>query len=166
MMGNLYNNKYFWFVIFILNISAVGIAYALQINFDLKPCFLCIIQRIACLIIALGAFIMFIKPKKSKTKSVGLFFTITGLITGIGAAIRHIYIQANPTISFSCGPSTDFILKNNSLMDAIPKLFKATGECQTIDWTFLGMTIPQQSLIFFIIIMLTIVGAKILCLKK
>lgn len=166
MIKNLYSNKYFWLIISLLNISAVAIAYTLQINLDLKPCFLCIIQRIACLLVALGTFIVFIRPNKSKIKNSGLFFTGIGLIVGLIASIRHIYIQANPTVSFSCGPSTDFILQNNSLIDAIPKLFKATGECQTIDWTFVGMTIPQQSLLFFIAIILMIVGAKIVCLKK
>jgi len=29
-------------------------------------------------------------------------------------------------------------------------VFKGTGDCAAIDWTFLGLTIPQMSLIAFI----------------
>lgn len=166
-MKNIYNNRFFWLIIALLNIGAVAIAYGLQIELDLKPCFLCIIQRIACLIVAIGAFLIFLKPIKSKMKLFGLSITILGLASGIAAAIRHIYVQANPSFSFSCGPGAEYIMKNNSLMDAIPKLFKATGDCQTIDWTYLGLTIPQISLIFFLCICLLLISSKVIsCMKK
>jgi disulfide bond formation protein DsbB len=33
----------------------------------------------------------------------------------------------------------------------IELIFKGTGECATIDWTFFGLTIPQMSLIAFVV---------------
>jgi disulfide bond formation protein DsbB len=132
---------------------------------DLKPCFLCILQRIACIIIAIGALFNIVKPYTSKIKNTGLIIIVIGLISGICAAIRHIYIQAHPIETFACGPSVDFIVKNNSIIDALPKLFKATGECQTIDWTFMGMTMPMVSLLVFLLIFSMLLISKYLSRK-
>lgn len=157
---NLYNTRLFWIVIFLISSGAVGVAYYLQLSLDLKPCFLCILQRIACILIALGALFNIIKPSASRIKTTGLIILISGLLFGIASAIRHIYIQANPIETFACGPSVDFIVKNNSLIEALPKLFKATGECQTIDWTFFGMTMPMVSLIVFVLLSIVCFMAK------
>lgn len=161
---NLYNTRLFWTIIFLISSGAVGVAYYLQLSLDLKPCFLCILQRIAFIIIALGALFNIIKPNTSKIKTTGLTILILGLFSGIASAIRHIYIQAHPVETFACGPSVDFIVKNNSLIDALPKLFKATGECQTIDWTFLGMTMPMVSLIVFVLLLIMCLTTK--CISK
>jgi len=35
------------------------------------------------------------------------------------------------------------------MQKALQLIFKGTGECSSIDWTWLGMTIPQLSLVAF-----------------
>jgi disulfide bond formation protein DsbB len=42
------------------------------------------------------------------------------------------------------------MFENFPFKKAIDLVFKGTGDCANIDWTFLGLTIPQMSLIAFV----------------
>lgn len=162
---NIYNSRWFWSLILLYGLGTIASAYILQISEDLKPCFLCILQRISYILVVIGSLLVIVKPYSSKTRIAGLILTWFGLLSGVVASIRHMYIQAHPIESFSCGPSVNFILDNNKFFDALPKLFKATGECQTIDWTLLGMTIPQISLLSFVFLIAALLIVKFLARK-
>lgn len=70
---------------------------------------------------------------------------------GAGIAARHIWIQANPDkVMAECGAGFDYIFETFPFKRALDLVFKGTGECSAIDWTFLGFTIPQLSLACFI----------------
>jgi disulfide bond formation protein DsbB len=49
-----------------------------------------------------------------------------------------------------CGVGFDYMFENFPLEKALKLVFKGTGDCAAIDWTFLGLTIPQLSLIAFV----------------
>lgn len=167
-MNNLYfyNQRFFWVLMLLISSGALSIAYYLQISLELKPCFLCILQRISCVFIALGSIINIIKPYKSKTKIFGLGFIYFGIASGLISSIWHMYIQLNPIKTFICGPSEDFIIKNNGFFEALPKLFKSTGQCQDIDWQFLGLSIPMMSILLFSLLLVLVLISKKCHFKK
>jgi disulfide bond formation protein DsbB len=70
---------------------------------------------------------------------------------GAGVAIRHWWIQAHrDSMIADCGVGFDYMFENFPLKKALTLVFRGTGDCAAIDWTFLGLTIPQLSLIAFI----------------
>ncbi|MOA67053.1 disulfide bond formation protein B [compost metagenome] len=42
----------------------------------------------------------------------------------------------------ACGPGLDFMLETLPMTQVLEKVFKGSGECAQIDWTFLGQSMP------------------------
>ncbi len=65
--------------------------------------------------------------------------------------MRHWWIQAHrDNMVADCGVGFDYMFENFPLNKALTLVFRGTGDCAAIDWTFLGLTIPQLSLVAFI----------------
>ena len=47
------------------------------------------------------------------------------------------------------------------LTQALPKIFAGTGGCSSIDWTFLGLTIPEWTLVWFAVFAAAAIWAAI-----
>ncbi len=89
-----------------------------------------------------------IVPKCLKLQSILQVLTAIG---GAGVAVRHWWIQAHKEEMIAdCGVGFDYMFENFPLEKALTLVFKGTGDCAAIDWTFIGLTIPQMSLIAFI----------------
>jgi len=77
----------------------------------------------------------------------------SGLI-GVVFSFRHILIQAKIIeVPAECGIDLNYMFDNFPLSEAINLLFRGTGDCSQIDWTFMGLTLPQMALfgyLFFI----------------
>jgi protein dithiol:quinone oxidoreductase len=92
----------------------------------------------------------FIPPQHILKKVLALLQVLTA-IGGMGVAIRHWYLQAHHgEMIADCGVGFDYMFENFPLEKAFKLLFRGTGDCATIDWTFLGLTLPQLALISFV----------------
>ncbi len=126
------------------------IAYALYeqyVNF-LEPCPLCSLQRLA--VIALGFLLLgaaIQNPGKWGGWIYGALISLVAL-AGIGVAGWHIRLQNLPADEVpACGPGLEYMLETLPLTDALAKVFQGSGECATIDWTLLGLSMPAWVLI-------------------
>lgn len=151
MLKNFLGSRAAYFAGFAVSFGLVGLALFLQVQYNLDPCPLCISQRIAFM--ALGVLFLI----AGLHNPVGLWRKIHGVLqlaaaaTGAGIALRHMWIQAHPEeVMAECGAGFDYIIESFPLQRALELIFKGTGECSAIDWTLLGLTIPQQSLIAFV----------------
>lgn len=135
------------FLAFIL----VVVAVAIQTQFNLEPCPLCVSQRIVFIVIGFLFFLFsFLKPNQL-IKFIHVLTLLTANIVGIVFAIRHIMIQSKwITVPAECGIDLDYMFQNFPLTEAFSLLFKGTGDCSEIDWLFLGLTLPQLALIAYI----------------
>ena len=127
-------------------------AYALYAEYVLylDPCPLCIFQRVA--VILLG--IVFLAAAVQNPSGPGriVYAGLIGLVAlaGAGVAGWHVYLQTLPADeAASCGPTPDLsrILEDNALGDALGIVFTGSGECSSIDWVFLGLSMPAWVLI-------------------
>ena len=134
-----------------LAFALIGLALAIQTQFNLEPCPLCVSQRIVFIVVGiLFLLFSFLKPDKL-ILFVYLFSLIATNIVGIVFAVRHIMIQSNwITVPAECGIDLDYMFENFPLVEAFSLLFKGTGDCSEIDWVFLGFTLPQLALIAYI----------------
>lgn len=123
-------------------------AYYLQYGQHLEPCPLCIFQRIA--VFGLGAIFLVAaihNPGRVGARVYAVFMLLIAA-AGIGVAARHIYIQSLPPGAVpSCGATLDYMLEVFPLMDVIRKVLTGSGECATINWSFLGLSMPWWVLI-------------------
>ncbi|MFM9836448.1 MAG: disulfide bond formation protein B [Methylophilaceae bacterium] len=136
---------------FVASFGLVALALVIQTVYKLEPCPLCITQRICFMCVGvLFLLAAFIKPASIPGKLLMLSQVIAALV-GAGWAIRHWYLQAHQgEIIADCGVGFDYMFENFPLKKAFMLVFKGTGDCATIDWTFLGLTLPQLGLIAFV----------------
>lgn len=139
---------------FIFSSALVGIALYMQYVMLLEPCPLCILQRMAVMLVA-GLFLLafLVNPKYTASK---FFSGLISLVVIAGGAVsaRHIWLQNLPPEEVpSCGPGFDFIVGNFPLKDAFNMIFSGSGECAEVSWQFLGLSIPAWTLIAFMVML-------------
>ena len=145
--------------VFLVLMAVIGMSFALfflQRYMGFSPCPLCIFQRIGLMV--MGGFALVAAVFNPKTIAVRLVLWL-GSLAGIGwAAIvagRHVWLQHLPADQVpSCGPGLDYWLDTLPMQQVLKEVFAGSGECASIDWTFMGLSIPEQSLILFSILIL------------
>lgn len=132
---------------------AALMAYALYVQHVewLDPCPLCVLQRIA--FIGMGA-IFLVGGLHNPGHSGRLFYAVViDLIgsAGAGVAAWHIRLQNLPPNEVpDCGPGLEYMVDNLPLSEVLGKVFAGSGECATVDWQFLGLSMPWWTLIWFV----------------
>lgn len=148
MLNKILTGRTGYFLGFIKCFGLVGLALWIQTQYGLEPCPLCISQRIVFMSLGVLFLLAALLPKYLKFQSLLQVLTALG---GAGVAVRHWWIQAHKDEMIAdCGVGFDYMFENFPLEKALTLVFKGTGDCAAIDWTFLGLTIPQMSLIAFI----------------
>jgi len=124
---------------------AAMMAYALYAEHVLllMPCPLCVFQRLA--VISLGIIFlvaaMHNPVRVGRSVYAGLIFIAAA--AGISVAARHVWLQNLPPEEVpSCGPGFDYIIDSFPLSEALNLIFSGSGECASIDWQFLGLSMP------------------------
>ncbi len=129
----------------------LGYGYYLQYVGGLEPCPLCLVQR-AFYYLAGGVFALAALHGPSGIGRV-LYGGFAALFAagGVGTAGRQVWLQHLPADKVpACGPDLFFMLDNFPLRQTISKLFAGSGECAVVDWTFLGLSIAEWSLGWFV----------------
>jgi len=72
-------------------------------------------------------------------------------IAGIIVAGRHVWLQSLPEDQVpECGPGLEYMLQAFPFQETISMVFKGSGECAEVQWTFLSLSIPAWTLMIFI----------------
>lgn len=145
--------------VFLVIMVVIGMSFALfflQRHLGLTPCPLCIFQRIGLII--MGGFALISALFNPKSMLVRLILWI-GSLAGIGwatiVAARHVWLQHLPADQVpSCGPGLDYWMDTLPILQVFKEVFAGSGECATVDWTFMGLSIPEQSLILFAVLLI------------
>jgi protein dithiol:quinone oxidoreductase len=131
------------------SLIAAAIFY-FQDQLGLEPCPMCILQRYAFIAVGAVALVAAIHGARRLGLRIYAGLIVLFSIAGAGVAIRHSYLQHFPPARETCGADLDFLLNNFSLAEAFPKIFAGTGSCSKVDWTFLGLSIPEWALVWFV----------------
>lgn len=143
--------RIWFFVGFISCISMLGIGAYLQFVEHLEPCPLCISQRIGLLAVGILMLIAALhNPGAAGIKIYAIAGTVLAMIGG-SISIRHIWIQHLPPDQVpECGPGLEYVFENFPLAETIKLMLSGTGDCAKIDWTLLGFSIPELTLLGFL----------------
>jgi disulfide bond formation protein DsbB len=121
----------------------------LQHGVGLEPCPMCIVQRYCLLGVGLAAaFGAALTGLWARTLGSGLGLALAGL--GAFTAARQSWLQWYPPQTASCGRDFYGMIESFPLQRAIPMIFRGSGDCSAVDWTFLGGTIANWSFLWFL----------------
>ncbi|WP_114650108.1 disulfide bond formation protein B [Pseudothauera hydrothermalis] len=140
--------------LFLFCIGLLGFGLYLQHVQGLEPCPMCIMQRYALALVGMIALLGALHgPRKAGARVYAALILLVSLAGG-GVAARQSWIQRFPPDIPECGPGLEFMVESFGLADALPMIFRGAGECTAIDWTFLGLSIANWSLVNFVLIAL------------
>ena len=120
----------------------------LQHAVGLEPCPMCIVQRYALLLVAVVAGVTAaLRGRRSFTVGVSLMGLLS--VGGAFVAARQSFLQWYPPEVLSCGRDFYGMIESFPLKRVVPMIFKGSGDCSAIDWTFLELTIANWSFLCF-----------------
>ncbi|WP_435531583.1 disulfide bond formation protein B [Ramlibacter aurantiacus] len=123
----------------------------------LEPCPMCIVQRYALVLVALVAGVTALARSRMAHVVGGLLGLLVAGFGGFVAA-RQSWLQWYPPEVASCGRDFYGMIETFPLRRAIPMIFRGSGDCSAVDWTFLGATIANWSFIWFLVFALVFLG--------
>ena len=136
---------------FVASAALIGYALYVQYGLGLEPCPLCILQRVAVIVVGVLFLLAFLHhPADRGAHAYGLLIDLASL-AGIAIAARHLWIMAQPPGAVAeCGASLDYMLDVLPLHEVLGKVLTGSGECAKLDWQFAGLSMPAWVLICFV----------------
>ena len=136
----------------LMALACVGmLAFGLYLQHveGLNPCPMCIVQRYALIGVALLALVGWRVQRYGRIAAVG---ALVAWLSGFGAfvAARQSWLQWYPPEIVTCGRDLYGMIENFPLQRVIPLVFKGSGDCTKVDWTFLGGSIANWSFVCFV----------------
>lgn len=132
----------------------IAFALYLQHSLGLEPCPMCIVQRYAFIVVGFIALAAAIQNPAATGRRIYSALLAIMAAAGGGVAIRHVYLEHNPPKIFDCGADFGFMLESFPLTQALPMIFRGTGDCTKVPWRFLGLSIAEWSLICFVLLLI------------
>ena len=126
-------------------------AYALyaQHVLGLEPCPLCIFQRVA--VITLGALFLLAALHPAGNAGRRVYAVLLGLVAlgrhRCGRPARLAHHVCRRSAYRPAGPGLDFMLESFPLREALAMVLSGSGECASVDWRFLGLSMPAWVLV-------------------
>lgn len=115
----------------------------------IKPCPLCVMQRACVFILLLSALLgLYLKTFK-RAERICIFQCFIAL-AGIFFSARQVWLQAQPPgTNAMCMPSIEVLKKYFPLKDQITAYLWGSHGCAEKTWSYLSLSLPQWSLMYF-----------------
>lgn len=131
-------------------------AVIMEHAFGKAPCPLCLMQRLWFLAAGLFAFIGLMHDPRWGIYP--LLSLLSGL-TGAGFSVRQLYLQSLPPDQVpACGPDIDYLIHGFPLSDVLQAMTRGTGDCATVTWRLIGISLPGWALLGFAVVVVLAVA--------
>ena len=111
----------------VVALALIAAALFMQHVVGLNPCPLCILQRIAFLLLAIASGLAAWRSPRTVRPVFGVASLIIAVI-GAGIAAWHVRLKAMPDV-LSCGPGLGAMLENFPLTQVLPRILSGSGDC-------------------------------------
>jgi len=132
---------------------AILVSFALYNQYIayLSPCPLCVLQRVAFMWMGVAALLALVhNPGKIGQRVYAWLFTL-GAVFGMIIAARHVWLQnLPPDLVPECSPGLNYMLENWPVTEIFKTIFYGSGDCAEILWTFLGMSMPMWTFVWYV----------------
>jgi disulfide bond formation protein DsbB len=131
--------------------ALMAAALYLQHVLRLDPCPLCIFQRIFVILLGVVMLVAAVHDPRGVGRRVYGALVMLLSVLGVAVAGRHVWLQHLPADQVpECGPGLEYMLNAFPLTEALSMVFRGSGECAEVQWTFLTLSIPEWTLIVFL----------------
>lgn len=144
-----------YFGLALLALFAMLFAWYLEYQVGLNPCPLCMTQRVFVVAGGLVALLAFLHNPAGWGRRVYGLLCAASAIAGGAVAARHVWLQHLPPDQVpACGPSLEYMLDTLPFRETLSMVLMGDGNCAETHWTLLGFSIPEQTLMLFVVIAL------------
>jgi disulfide bond formation protein DsbB len=140
-----------WFL-FVCLACAGMLSYAIYLQHVdfVDPCPLCVFQRMVFMWIGAAALLAFIHNPRGVGRLVYGGLIAFGGIVGISIAGRHLWLQSLPPDQVpDCGMGLNYMLETMPFSEVLSEVFYGSGECAEVSWTFLGLSMPGWTFLWY-----------------
>ncbi len=147
-----------------LSLGFVVIAILMEIFFELKPCAICLVERVLFVVLSVMFFVSFLAF--AHKRSYLLFHFVAGCVSlsGMVTAMRQSYFQLYPLPFSACGIPFEYVLKQLPAVGIVKHILNNPYDCQEISFMFFGLSLPMWTILcflLFLIISLFLVASKL-----
>ena len=143
-------------VVFAICAAALLIAVLFMEHYlGLAPCPLCIVDRFIVAVIGVVALAACAHNPAATGQRIYAGANAVFALLGVGVSARHIWLQEQASgFLGGCAPGMDFLIDGMPFSETLWTIFNAPGDCSEVSWTFLGLSIPWQTLLLFVLLAL------------
>lgn len=137
--------------LFLLALASLLIArFYMEGVLGLAACPLCMTQRAFVVLWGLIALLAALHNPHGWGRRVYATLCALAAIGGGAVAARHVWLQHLPADQVpACGPSLEYMLETLPFSETLELVMMGDGNCAETVWTFLGLSIPEQTLLLF-----------------
>jgi disulfide bond formation protein DsbB len=146
-----WSNRIAFLVASLLCAALLGYAKYAEVVQGYEPCMLCMVQRYLVGAVGVSALLAALHGPKDWGWKVYGGLTAFWSALGVYIAGRHVYLQGLPPEELDgCAPSLEYALEYFGPLKVLKNIFIRDQDCGVIDWTFLGLSMPNWVLFFFV----------------
>lgn len=139
-----------FFTVFVAGALVLGASYYLEYSVGLKPCGLCLLQRVCLALLTSVCLAAAIHGPGRLGSFMYWLLTLLCSLAGTATAWRQVLLQSDPVHQLStCAPSLSELFASVPWVGVVQQMFNGTLDCMPISWTLFGLSIPEWSLLFF-----------------
>jgi len=149
-MPNLSHRQYF-LLVFLSCVGLLASAYYFEYVLFLDPCPLCMMQRIAVLLVGLVALPGSLFARQRLSQMIHSTLMVFASLFGLSVAGRHVWIQSLPADQVpTCGPSLEYMVDTLPWSEVLTIMLRGNGNCADLQWSFLGLSMPEWVAVWFL----------------
>ncbi len=147
------HKRFAWFCLFFSAMALLSFAFYLQHTLLFEPCTLCVYERLALVVIAIGSLLGLLHPNHVFTRPIAFLLWGIGSVHGLLLSLEHLQTKNVDSGLLTCSMSEPFPAWM-PLDTWLPELFFPTGRCDDPLWFFAGFDLVQWLTLTFIIYLL------------
>lgn len=148
---SLIRSRPLFFLAFAGCVGLMAIALYLEHVVGLEPCPLCIVQRVCVIGFGLIFLVAGLHGPSGLGRRIYAVLAASMALLGAATAGRQVWLQNVPADQLpSCLPSLEYMRAALPFQDIVRLVLQGTADCAEVNWTLLGLSIPEWSLLGFI----------------
>ena len=156
--ANFFTRRAIYLLGFLACAGLIAFALYLQHQLGEDPCALCIFQRGA--VVALGSIFLIagLHNPGARGNRAYASLALVATLAGGGIAARHVWLQHLPKDQVpECGPGLSYLMETQPWLRVFQNVLQGSGECAEVGWTFLRLSIPEWTMICFVLFAIMVI---------
>jgi disulfide bond formation protein DsbB len=146
----IFKPRVWFFLVALACAGLIGFALFKQHMDFVDPCPLCVFQRIAFMCIGAVALVAVVHNPGRAGRFVYAGLISLGGLAGMVIAGRHLWLQnLPPELVPDCGMGLNYMLDTMPFSQVLAEVFQGSGECAEVMWTFLALSMPAWTFVWY-----------------